>query len=90
MAKERSLTEERLNTVRNLSKIANDLGTSVAKLAVAWCLSNPNVSTVILGASKLHHLQETLTSIDLLDQMTPDVLEAIETALGNKPKRPAF
>lgn len=88
--KERSLTEERLNTVRGLAKIANDLGTSVAKLAVAWCLSNPNVSTVILGASKLHHLQETLTSADLLGQITPEVIEAIEAVLGNKPVHPAF
>jgi aryl-alcohol dehydrogenase-like predicted oxidoreductase len=88
--KERSLTEEKLNVVRGLSKVADDLGTSVAKLAVAWCLSNPDVSTVILGASKLPHLQETLTSIDLLDQMTPDVIAAIEAVLGNKPVRPAF
>lgn len=88
--KERSLTEERLNKVRGLAKIAADMGTSVAKLAIAWCLSNPNVSTVILGASKLHHLQETLTATDLLEQMTPDVLEAIEAVLGNKPKHPAF
>ncbi|MFT5647931.1 MAG: aryl-alcohol dehydrogenase-like predicted oxidoreductase, partial [Aureispira sp.] len=78
------------NTVRGLSKIADDLGTSIAKLAVAWCLSNPDVSTVILGASKLPHLQETLTSIDLLDQMTSDVMEAIDVVLGNKPARPAF
>ncbi|MBL4650060.1 MAG: aldo/keto reductase, partial [Aureispira sp.] len=88
--KERSLTEEKLNIVRGLAKIADDLGTSVAKLAVAWCLSNPDVSTFILGASKLSHLQETLTSIDLLDQMTSDVMEAIEAVLGNKPVRPAF
>jgi hypothetical protein len=45
---------------------------------------------VILGASKLPHLQETLTSIDLLDQMTSDVMEAIDVVLGNKPARPAF
>lgn len=88
--KENALTEERLNKVRGLAKIADELGTSVAKLAVAWCLSNPNVSTVILGASKLHHLQETLTSFDLLDQLTPDVLEAIEGVLENKPAQPAW
>ena len=88
--KERSLSEERLKKVQGLKKIADELGTSVAKLAIAWCLSNPNVSTVILGASKLHHLQETLTSFDLLDQLTGDVLEAIEEVLQNKPAHPAF
>ena len=88
--KERALNEERLNKVRGLKKIADELGTSVAKLAVAWCLSNPNVSTVILGASKLHHLQETLTSFDLLEQLTPEVLEAIEGVLQNQPVQPMW
>lgn len=88
--KERSLNEERLNKVRGLDKIAKELGTSVAKLAIAWCLKNPNVSTVILGASKLHHLQETLTSFEIVPQMTTEVMEAIEVVLGNRPERPAF
>lgn len=88
--KERSLTPERLNIVRELKKIADDLGTSVAKLAVAWCAKNPNVSTVILGASKLHHLQETLTALELLPLLTGEVLERIEAVLGNKPVAPMF
>jgi voltage-dependent potassium channel beta subunit len=88
--KDRSLTEQNLAKVRGLKVIADGLGTSIAKLAVAWCASNPNVSTVILGASKLSQLQETLTSLDLVEQLTPDVLEAIESALGNKPIAPMF
>jgi aryl-alcohol dehydrogenase-like predicted oxidoreductase len=88
--KERSLSEEKLEIVRGLDKIAKDLGTSVAKLAIAWCLKNPNVSTVILGASKLHHLQETLTSFEIVPQLTTEVMEAIEAVLGNKPVHPAF
>ncbi|MFK7798008.1 MAG: potassium channel beta subunit family protein [Aureispira sp.] len=85
--KERSLTEERLDAVRGLQKVAQELGTSVAKLALAWCLKNPNVSTVILGASKLHHLEENLSAIELLDQMDASVMESIEAVLGNKPER---
>ncbi|MCP4441239.1 MAG: aldo/keto reductase [Aureispira sp.] len=88
--KERSLTSERLNKVRLLKKVADDLGTSVAKLAIAWCAKNPNVSTVILGASKLHHLQETLTSLELLPQLTGDIMERIEGILGNRPVAPMF
>ncbi len=88
--KERSLNEDRLEKVRGLKKIADDLGTSIAKLAIAWCAKNPNVSTVILGASKLHQLQETLTALDLLEQLTPDVLAAIEEVLQNKPIHPPF
>jgi aryl-alcohol dehydrogenase-like predicted oxidoreductase len=62
----------------------------MAKLAIAWCLKNPNVSTVILGASKTHHLEETLTSFEILPLLTEEVSEKIEGILGNKPVLPAF
>lgn len=88
--KERSLSDDRLEKVRGLAKIAHEMNTSIAKLAVAWCLKNPNVSTVILGASKVHHLTETLEAIDLLERLTPDVLTAIDTVLDNQPAHPAF
>jgi voltage-dependent potassium channel beta subunit len=88
--RERSLTPERLEKVRQLNKIAQELGTSMAKMAVAWCLKNPNVSTVILGASKVPHLEETLTSLDLLGKMTPEIMTRIEGVLDNTPERPAY
>lgn len=88
--KERSLTPERLDKVRELQKLADQLGTSVAKLAVAWCAKNPNVSTVILGASKPHHLAETLTALELLPQFTEDLNSQIEAILGNQPEFPMF
>ncbi|MCF6314338.1 MAG: aldo/keto reductase, partial [Verrucomicrobiales bacterium] len=61
--KEKVLTTERINKARQLNDLAKNLDTSLAKLAVAWCAKNPNVSTVILGASKVHHLKETLTAL---------------------------
>lgn len=88
--RERALTPERLEKVRKISGVARELGTSTAKLAVAWCLKNPNVSTVILGASKVGHLEETLTAVDVLSQLTPAVMERIDEILGNKPIPPAF
>jgi aryl-alcohol dehydrogenase-like predicted oxidoreductase len=88
--KERSLNEDRLVKVRELKKISDDLGTSLPILAIAWCAKNPNVSTVILGASKLQHLQETLKSLDLLPLLTSDVIERIEAVLVNKPVPPIF
>lgn len=88
--KERSLTPERLDKVRELQKLADQLGTSVAKLAVAWCAKNPNVSAVILGASKPHHLAETLTALELLPQFTEDLNSQIEAILGNQPEFPMF
>ena len=76
---------ERVAKVRKLSVIAEELGTNMATLALAWCLKNPNVSTVILGASRLSQLEENLTAVDIVDQLTDDVMEHIEEVLDNKP-----
>lgn len=88
--KQRSLTEERLNKVRKLKRLAEELGTSLPKLAVAWCLKNPNVSTVILGASKIEQLEETLTSLDVLPLISNEIERQIENILDNKPGHPPF
>ena len=58
--------KERFCWVNYLVPIAEELNTSMSKLAIAWCLLNENVSTVILGASKLEQLEENLKSIDVL------------------------
>ena len=71
-----------------LNQIAAELGTSLAKLAIAWCLVNPQVTTVILGASRLEQLQENLSCLPVLEKLTPEVLQRIETILGNRPKKP--
>ncbi len=83
--KDIALTPERLDKVLKLNKLAEEVGTNLAKLAVAWCAKNPNVSTVILGASKPEQLQETLTSLDVIPLITPSVEERIEAILDNKP-----
>jgi voltage-dependent potassium channel beta subunit len=88
--KERSLTPERLEKTRILNGIAQDLGVSLAKMSVAWCLKNPNVSSVILGASKPNQLEETLTASDILPLLTTEIMTKIEDILGNKPEFPAF
>jgi aryl-alcohol dehydrogenase-like predicted oxidoreductase len=61
---------------------------SITHLSLAWCLKNPNVSTVILGASRLSQLLDNLQAIDVLEQLTPDVMEKIESIVGNKPAGP--
>ncbi len=88
--KQRSLDPHRLSLCRKLNKLAGDLGTSLAKLAIAWCAKNPNVSTVILGASKQHHLEETLTSLEIIPKITEEVNQRIEDILENKPEHPMF
>ncbi|MCO6491499.1 MAG: aldo/keto reductase [Phaeodactylibacter sp.] len=88
--KERSLSEERLNKVRQLKTVADELNTSVPRLAIAWCLSNPNVSTVILGGSKVEHLRENFKALDDVAKITDEVNERIEDILGNRPEHPPF
>jgi voltage-dependent potassium channel beta subunit len=88
--KERALTESRLQVIKELNALATEIGVSLAKLAVAWCAQNTNVSTVLLGASKLHQLKETLTSMEVMPMLTDEVNEKIESILNNKPDHPPF
>lgn len=88
--KERSMNEHKLAQVRQLKSLADDLNVTLPRLAVAWCLKNPNVSTVILGASRPDQLEETLTSLEVVSQLTEEVVERIESIVANKPLPPAF
>lgn len=88
--KDANLVDEKLEKVRQLSQFAKELGLSMPKLAIAWCLKNENVSTVILGASKREQLKETLTTIEDLEKLTPEVMDKIEEILENKPPHPIF
>lgn len=84
------ITDEYIAKVGNLAALAAELGTTMPCLALAWCAKNPNVSTVILGASKVSQLTENLKALDVLPLLTTDVMEHIETILGNKPKQSTF
>ncbi|KAK0522193.1 hypothetical protein OC842_006537 [Tilletia horrida] len=81
----------KIEKVRSLTKVADKLGCSVTVLSLAWAAKNPNISTVILGASKKEQLLENLKALDVIDLLTPEVLAEVEGALGNKPaKLPDF
>ena len=88
--RERELTPARLKTVEKLNKIADSIELSLPVMALAWCLKNPNVSTVILGASKDAQLKENLKASEAQDLLVPAVMEKIEKVLGNTPVRPLF
>lgn len=88
--KERALTPEKLEKVRQLNKIAKEFNTSLAQLAIAWCAKNENVSTVILGASKESQLTENLQALNILSKLDDEVIEKIEEVLDNKPQHPTF
>lgn len=88
--REQSLTDDKLQKIKSLSLLAAELGTSLAKLAIAWTIKNPNVTTAILGASKPSQLEETLTALDVLPLLTESIMEQIEAILQNKPAQPRF
>ena len=71
-----------------LGKLAQEAGLSLTHLALLWCLANPRVSTVILGASRLSQLTDNLAALDHTAKLTPEVLEAIEAIVANRPAPP--
>lgn len=75
------ITPARIEKVKGLTPIAADLGCTMAQMALAWCLKNPNVSSVITGASRVEQMQENLGALEVVPKLTPDVLEQIENAL---------
>jgi voltage-dependent potassium channel beta subunit len=88
--KDRVLRDEKLAKVKALASLAADLGISMSKLSIAWCLKNPNVSTVILGASKTSQLTENLTSFEVVPMLTPEVMGRIDQIMDNKPVLPEY
>lgn len=83
--KERMMQEDKLAKVRALADIAGGLNTSLATLAIAWCIHNPHVTTAILGATKEQQLIENLQAIDVYNRMTPSVMADIESVMHTKP-----
>ena len=72
--------------INALKPIAKEIGSSLPQLALSWCLRNPNVSTVILGASKMNQLEENIKSIDLYTKLDDVAMTKIDDILGNKPE----
>lgn len=88
--KDRTLSDEKINRVRNLGKLANELGTTLATLSIAWCIKNNNVTTAILGATKEAQLLENLKAIDVLPKLTEEVMTKIDEIMGTKPEMPMY
>jgi voltage-dependent potassium channel beta subunit len=82
--RERELTEARLKKVEEVKEVAGSIGLSLPVFAIAWCLKNPRVSTVILGATKVHQLEENLKAVEAQDLMTPEVMARMEKTLAGQ------
>lgn len=79
--KKRVLDPEIINVVRKLEPIAQDLGVSLAQMSLAWVLKNPNVSTVITGASRVEQVRENMKAVDVVEKLDDSVMARIEEAL---------
>lgn len=88
--KDRTLAEANLQRARQLAGLASQLGLSLPVLAIAWCLKNPDVSTVILGASKVAQLLENFNALEAQRALTVEVMDKIDALLQNKPKPPDY
>jgi voltage-dependent potassium channel beta subunit len=79
------VTDERRNEqVAQLKPIAERLGGTLAQLAIAWCAANPRVSTVITGASRPEQVVENMKALDVLEQLTPEVLAEIDAVTARR------
>lgn len=72
--------------VKKMIPIAEELGITMAEMALAWTLKNPNVSTVITGASKPEQVKQNMKALAAVKKLTDDVMEKIEEILDNKPE----
>ncbi|MFW5683259.1 MAG: aldo/keto reductase, partial [Spirochaetota bacterium] len=73
--------QRKLATVKKLGGVADDLGIPIAQMAIAWLLKNPNVSTVITGASKSSQVESNMKALDVVPKLTDDVMDRIESIL---------
>ena len=88
--KDQWMKDELLKKVKGISALAKELGISTASLCIGWCIKNPNVTTAILGATKKEQLVENLKSLDVLEKLTPEILQHLDEITGTKPKLPEY
>jgi aryl-alcohol dehydrogenase-like predicted oxidoreductase len=82
--------EAKIEKVKKLGELAKELQMSLPQLSIAWCLKNPNVSTVILGATKPEQLSENIGALPMVEKLSAEVMLSIESILNNNPGLPTF
>ncbi|WP_243630218.1 potassium channel beta subunit family protein [Taibaiella soli] len=83
--KDSTISNERLARVKELESVAKDLNTSLATLSIAWCISNPHVTTAILGATKEEQLKENLKALEVYPKLTEEIKKRIDDIMQTKP-----
>ena len=79
------LTPQNIEKVKQLQPVATELDCTMAQLALAWCLKNPFVSTVITGATRPEQVAENMKASEVASKLSSEVMERIDKVLGNKP-----
>ncbi len=74
--------KENLAKVRQLATIARELDCSLAQLSIAWILKNPNVSTVLTGASRVEQVRENMKAVEVAPKLTAEIMAQIDRATG--------
>jgi len=80
---EQLLDRKRNDIVIQLAEVAQSLACSAAQLAIAWCLKDPNVSSVITGASRIDQVHENMKALDIAAQLTPELMLRIQQIVGD-------
>jgi voltage-dependent potassium channel beta subunit len=88
--KDKTFIEEKISKAKQLSRLAGEMNTTPAALAIAWCINNPNVSTAILGATRKEQLLENLDAIKVMHSLTREGLQNIEDIFNTKPLLPEY
>jgi voltage-dependent potassium channel beta subunit len=83
--KKRWVQDDKIAKVKKIEIIAKELDVTLASLAIAWTIYNPDVTTAILGATRASQLNDNLKALDTLKKLSPDVMKKIEDVLQNKP-----
>lgn len=71
-----------LEIVKKLGRVADELGVPLSRMSLAWCLKNPNVSSVITGASRVEQVKENMQALSALPLLAPDVMKHIDEIVG--------
>jgi voltage-dependent potassium channel beta subunit len=79
------ITPQNIRKVEELQTVAAELGCTMAQLALAWCLKNPYVSTVITGATRSEQVEENMKASEIASKLSSDTMDRIDQMLGNKP-----
>ncbi len=79
--------DRRIAITNELTSVAEKLDCSMAQLALAWCLKNPHVSTVILGASKISQLEDNIQALNVVEKLDNNVMNTINSILNNQDSR---